>query len=112
MSRSRWRSSGSGAACANPSPAPWTARTLARVRLAYALGLLLALDVSLGFNGLIYRGLYDYFLPFKALRVPARMGLMVGFSLAVLAGYGAARIAERAALAADAARRADDARRC
>ena len=66
-----------------------------RVRFAYALGLILAFDVSLGFNGVIYRGLYDYFLPFKALRVPARMGLMVGFSLAVLAGYGAARIAER-----------------
>ncbi len=62
---------------------------------AYALGLILAFDVSLGFNGLIYRGLYDYFLPFKALRVPARMGLMVGFSLAVLAGYGATRIVER-----------------
>jgi len=51
--------------------------------------------VSLGFNGVIYRALYDYFLPFKALRIPARMGLMVGFSLAVLAGYGAARIAAR-----------------
>jgi hypothetical protein len=62
---------------------------------AYGLGLILAFDVSLGFNGVIYRGLYDYFLPFKALRVPARMGLMVGFSLAVLAGYGATRIAER-----------------
>jgi hypothetical protein len=65
------------------------------VRLAYAFGLILAFDVSLGFNGVIYRGLYDYFLPFKALRVPARMGLMVGFSVAVLAGYGAARLAER-----------------
>jgi hypothetical protein len=65
------------------------------VRLAYALGLILAFDVSLGFNGVIYRGLYDYFLPFKALRIPARMGLMVGFSLAVLAGYGATRIADR-----------------
>jgi hypothetical protein len=62
---------------------------------AYALGLALAFDVSLGFNGVVYRGLYDYFLPFKALRIPARMGLMVGFSLAILAGYGAARIAER-----------------
>jgi hypothetical protein len=62
---------------------------------AYALGLILAFDVSLGFNGVIYRGLYDYFLPFKALRIPARMGLMVGFSLAVLAGYGASRIADR-----------------
>jgi hypothetical protein len=65
------------------------------IPFAYALGLILAFDVSLGFNGVIYRGLYDYFLPFKALRVPARMGLMVGFSLAVLAGYGAARIAGR-----------------
>jgi hypothetical protein len=64
-------------------------------RFAYALGLILAFDVSLGFNGLIYRGLYDYFLPFKALRIPARMGLMVGFSLAILAGFGASRIAGR-----------------
>ena len=64
-------------------------------QFAYALGLILAFDVSLGFNGVIYRGLYDYFLPFKALRIPARMGLMVGFSLAVLAGYGATRIVER-----------------
>jgi hypothetical protein len=68
---------------------------LSATRLAYGLGLLLAFDVSLGFNGLIYRALYDYFLPFKALRIPARMGLMVGFSLAVLAGYGATRLVER-----------------
>jgi len=64
------------------------------VRLAYALGLLVAFDVSLGFNGFVYRALYDYFLPFRALRIPARMGIMVVFSLAVLAGYGAARIGE------------------
>jgi hypothetical protein len=61
-------------------------------RLAYGLGLLLAFDVSLGFNGVMYPALYDYFLPFRALRIPARMGIMVGFSLAVLAGYGATRI--------------------
>jgi hypothetical protein len=66
---------------------------LTATRIAYGLGLLLAFDVSLGLNGIVYRGLYDYFLPFKALRIPARMGLMVGFSLAVLGGYGAARIA-------------------
>jgi hypothetical protein len=62
-------------------------------RLAYTLGLVLALDVSLGFNGITYRVLYDYFLPFRALRIPARMGVFVGFSLAVLAGYGMARLA-------------------
>jgi hypothetical protein len=65
---------------------------LSATRLAYGLGLILAFDVSLGFNGVIYRALYDYFLPFKALRIPARMGLMVVFSLAVLAGEGAARL--------------------
>jgi hypothetical protein len=64
------------------------------VPLAYALGLLLAFDVSLGFNGLTYRALYDYFLPFRALRIPARMGLMVGFSLRCWRGM-AARIADR-----------------
>ena len=62
-------------------------------RVAYALGLLLAVDVSFGFNGFTYRVLYDYFLPFRGLRIPARMGIMAGFSLAVLAGYGAARVA-------------------
>jgi hypothetical protein len=68
---------------------------LSPTRIAYGLGLLLAIDVSLGMNGIVYRALYDYFLPFKALRIPARMGLMTGFSLAVLAGYGAARLAGR-----------------
>jgi hypothetical protein len=68
---------------------------LSATRLAYGLGLLLAVDVSFGFNGVIYRALYDYFLPFKALRIPARMGLMVGFSLAVLAGHGATRLVQR-----------------
>ena len=64
-------------------------------RLAYALGLLVAFDVSLGFNGFTYTLLYDYFLPFRALRIPARMGVFTGFSLAVLAGFGAARLLAR-----------------
>jgi hypothetical protein len=68
---------------------------LSATRVAYGLGLLLAFDVSLGFNGLLYPALYDWFLPFRALRIPARMGLMVVFSLAVLTGYGAARVAGR-----------------
>jgi hypothetical protein len=68
---------------------------LSATRIAYALGLLIAFDVSLGFNGVAYRALYEYFLPFRAIRVPARMAIMAFFSLAVLAGYGAARIGER-----------------
>jgi hypothetical protein len=62
-------------------------------RLAYGLGLLLAFDLSLGLNGLLYGVLYEHALPFRALRIPARMGIMVSFSLAVLVGYAAARIA-------------------
>jgi hypothetical protein len=68
---------------------------LSATRIAYALGLLIAFDVSLGFNGVAYRALYEYFLPFRAIRVPARMAIMAFFSLSVLAGYGAARIGER-----------------
>ena len=64
---------------------------------AYALGLLVALDVSLGTNGVTYRFWYDYFLPFRALRAPARMGMIVGFSIAVLAGFGVARVTARLA---------------
>src|SRR4029079_11717347 len=59
---------------------------LSAPRAAYGLGLLVAVDLSLGFNGFAYRFLYDHLLPFRALRIPARMGVMSGFSLAVLAG--------------------------
>ena len=64
-------------------------------RGAYLLGLLLAFDISLGFNGFTYPLLYDYIRPFRGLRIPARMGILVAFSLAVLAGYGVARLTER-----------------
>jgi hypothetical protein len=62
-------------------------------RWAYALGLALAFDLSLGFNGVSYRLLYEYVVPFRGLRIPARMGIITGFSLAVLVGYGASRLA-------------------
>jgi hypothetical protein len=66
-----------------------------KIVAAYLLGLLLAFDVSLGFNGITFPLLYDHVLPFHAVRIPARMGLFTGFSLAVLAGIGFARLAER-----------------
>jgi len=65
---------------------------LSAARIAYALGLLLAFDVSLGFNGMLYPWLHDYVLPYRGLRVPARMAMVVGLALAILAGYGAARL--------------------
>ena len=79
------------------APRRSSSRTDRLVPVAYALGLLVAFDVSLGFNGLTYRVLYDFFLPFRGLRIPARNGIIVGFSLAVLAGFGAARLGRRAA---------------
>ena len=65
---------------------------LSASRIAYALGLIVAFDLSLGFNGLLYWWFHHYVLPYRGLRVPARMAMVVGFGLAVLAGYGAARI--------------------
>ena len=64
-------------------------------QIAYVLGLILAIDLSLGFNGFTYQILYRYVLPFRGLRIPARMGIIAGFTLAVLAGYGVAWIADR-----------------
>ena len=69
------------------------ARSDGVAKIAYALGLLIAFDISLGYHGLTYPVLYEYFVPFRALRIPARNGIIVGLSLAVLAGYGVARVA-------------------
>jgi len=65
---------------------------LGAVRLAYVAGLLVAFDGSLGFNGLSYPYLYDWFSPIRGLRVPARFSVLVGLSLAVLAGFGVRRL--------------------
>ena len=66
---------------------------LSAARIGYGLGLALAFEISLGFNGLLYPGLREIALPYRGLRVPARMAMVVGLSLAILAGYGVARIA-------------------
>jgi len=65
---------------------------LGAVRLAYVAGLLVAFDGSLGFNGYSYPYLYDWFSPIRGLRVPARFSVLVGLSLAVLAGFGVRRL--------------------
>jgi len=68
---------------------------LSRVRFAYAVALGLAFEISLGLNGALFPWLHEHVLPYRGLRVPARMGIFVGLSLAVLAGYGVARICTR-----------------
>ena len=69
---------------------PWSA-----ARAAYALGLGLAVNLTLGFNAPTYRFLYAHAPPFRALRIPALAAILVGFSLAVLAGFGIARMSAR-----------------
>ena len=68
---------------------------LSAARIGYLLALLLAFEASLGFNGFSYSWLHDYVLPYKGLRVPARMAMLVGLSLSVLVGYGIARLTAR-----------------
>jgi hypothetical protein len=65
---------------------------LSAARIAYAFGLVVAFDVSLGFNGVVYPWLHEYVLPYRGLRVPARMAMVVGLALSTLAGYGIARL--------------------
>lgn len=66
---------------------PWSSSTI-----AYVVAALVAFDLSLGFNGFTYQALWTFVTPFRGIRVPARMGLFTGFSLAVLAGFGLARL--------------------
>ena len=68
---------------------------LSRARLGYAAALALAFDISLGFNGSVYPWLHAHVFPYRGLRVPARMAMLVGLSLAILVGYGVARILSR-----------------
>jgi hypothetical protein len=73
--------------------AVWPPMSVAR--LGYALALGVALDGSFGYNGTIYPWLREFLLPFRGLRAPARFSILVGLTLAILAGYGAARLLER-----------------
>ena len=66
---------------------------LSVARIAYTLGFALAFDASLGYNGYVYPFLHSFAFPYRGLRVPARMAILVGLSLAILVGYGTARIA-------------------
>jgi hypothetical protein len=65
---------------------------LGPLRLAYATGLLVAFDGSLGFNGLLYPYLYEWVAPVRSMRVPARFSILAGLSLAVLAGFAMRRL--------------------
>jgi hypothetical protein len=61
-------------------------------RMAYIACLLFAFEASLGTYGYVYPFLLKWVAPFRGMRVPARFAMLVGFSLAVLAGHGVARL--------------------
>jgi hypothetical protein len=68
---------------------------LSIVRIGYTVALVLCVDGALGLNGGIYPWLYEWLPPFRGLRVPARFSILTGLTLAVLSGYGAARLFRR-----------------
>jgi hypothetical protein len=66
-----------------------------RRRLAYAVALALAVDISFGHRGIIGALLQDQVAVYRGLRVVARIGAIVLMLIAILAGYGVARLLTR-----------------
>jgi hypothetical protein len=62
------------------------------VRTIYAAGLVVAFDASRGFNGVVYRYLYDWLPPFRGIRVATRFSMLVGLTLAIFSAYGVQRL--------------------
>jgi hypothetical protein len=60
--------------------------------IGYVIGLAFVFDASLGMNGYFYPWAYQHLPGFQGLRAPARFSILVVLSLAVLGGYGAARV--------------------
>jgi hypothetical protein len=68
---------------------------LSVARIGYAAALALTVDGSLGLNGKTFPLLRKYIPGYSGLRVPARFSALAGMTLAILAGYGAARLFAR-----------------
>ncbi|MGB2716322.1 MAG: hypothetical protein WBC51_19215 [Vicinamibacterales bacterium] len=71
---------------------------LCRRRIAYLIALLLAIDLSFGPRGLSYDLFREYLLPYKGIRAIARAGSIALLMVAVLAGFGWARLEQMARL--------------
>ncbi len=71
-----------------------------RVRRIHAGHLAFGVLLALGFNAFVYPILFEWLLPFRGLRVPARAAILVLLSLSVLAGLGLAAIRARLGMAA------------
>jgi hypothetical protein len=97
----RWRA-GSTELSLYPGLVPMTLGLVAlvamrptRITLAYAAGLAIAIDFSLGINGLIYPHLQYHVGLFKGLRAPSRASILFLLCLAVLAARTTAAILAR-----------------
>ncbi|MFL6280737.1 MAG: hypothetical protein ACJ731_11535 [Vicinamibacterales bacterium] len=73
----------------------WPPLTAARTALIVSGAV--AFDGSLGLNGVLYPALYRLFPPLHSVRVPARFAILVVFTLAMLGGYGTARLLSKLA---------------
>jgi hypothetical protein len=69
---------------------PMTAATI-----AYTTGVALTFDASLGMNGMVFPWLRAYVPGYRSVRVPPRFSMLLGMTLAILCGYGAARLFTR-----------------
>jgi hypothetical protein len=63
----------------------WRPRRMVWIYLALTL---LAVELSLGMNGALYRWLYEHVYAFRGFRAPARFAILACCALSVLAGYG------------------------
>ncbi len=68
---------------------------LGSVQVAYAAGLAVSVDGTLGLNGATYPYLYRWFATIRGLRVPARFVALVSLTLSIFAGFGARRVLRR-----------------
>ena len=68
---------------------------LSRTSVTYLILAIVAADFSLGVNGVLFAALQGVFSLAESLRAPARFGVLVLLSVAVLASIGAARLYRR-----------------
>jgi hypothetical protein len=66
-----------------------------RSRYPYVVGLIFAIVMTAGANGMLHGWLFEYVPLFQALRSPARFGILVVLCLAVLSAYGMAALLDR-----------------
>ena len=59
-----------------------------RIVWIYAAIMLLAIELSLGMNGVLYHWLYDRIFAFRGFRAPARFAILACCAMSVLAGFG------------------------